>query len=36
LADVLLNHTREGEGEIRHFLLLALGRVWQRNPAQHR
>ena len=34
LADVLQNHTREGEGEIRHFLLLALGRVWQRDPSQ--
>ena len=34
LADVLQNHTRDGEGEIRHFLLLALGRVWQRHPAQ--
>jgi hypothetical protein len=34
LADVLQNHTRDGEGEIRHFLLLALGRVWQRDPSQ--
>ena len=34
LADVLQNHTREGEGDIRHFLLLALGRVWQRDPSQ--
>ena len=34
LADVLQNHTQEGEGEIRHFLLLALGRAWQRSPAQ--
>jgi hypothetical protein len=34
LADVLQNHTRDGEGEIRHFLLLALGRTWQRNPSQ--
>jgi hypothetical protein len=34
LADVLQNHTRDGEGEIRHFMLLALGRVWQRDPAQ--
>ena len=34
LADVLHNHTQEGEGEIRHFLLLALGRAWQRNPSQ--
>ena len=34
LADVLRNHTRDGEGEIRHFLLLALGRTWQRDPSQ--
>lgn len=34
LADVLRNHTRDGEGEIRHFLLLALGRAWQRDPSQ--
>lgn len=34
LADVLQNHTQEGEGEIRHFLLLALGRTWQRDPSQ--
>lgn len=34
LADIVRNHTREGEGEIRHFLLLALGRVWQRDPTQ--
>jgi hypothetical protein len=34
LADVLQNHTRDGEGEIRHFLLLALGRTWQRDPSQ--
>jgi hypothetical protein len=34
LADVLQNHTQNGEGEIRHFLLLALGRTWQRDPSQ--
>ena len=34
LADVLKNHTRDGEGDIRHFLLLALGRAWQRDPSQ--
>ena len=34
LVDVLKNHTREGEGDIRHFLLLALGRTWQLNPSQ--
>jgi HEAT repeat protein len=34
LVDVLQNHTRAGEGEIRHFLLLALGRSWQKDPGQ--
>jgi hypothetical protein len=34
LIDVLQNHTRGGEGEIRHFLLLALGRTWQKDPTQ--
>ena len=34
LVNILRNHTRDGEGEIRHFLLLALGRVWQRDPSQ--
>src|SRR5687767_3519760 len=34
LATILQNHTREGEGEIRHFLLLALGRTWQKDPSQ--
>ena len=34
LVNILQNHTRDGEGEIRHFLLLALGRVWQRDPSQ--
>lgn len=29
LSDILANHTSEDEGEVRHFLLLALGRVWQ-------
>ena len=29
LADVLQNHTRDDEGDVRHFLLLALGRCWQ-------
>src|SRR5688500_4847379 len=29
LVDILANHPAEGEGEVRHFLLLALGRVWQ-------
>ena len=34
LADILQNHTRDSEGEIRHFLLLALGRAWQKDPAR--
>jgi len=29
LIDILDNHTTGDEGEVRHFLLLALGRVWQ-------
>lgn len=29
LTDILANHTGEDEGEVRHFLLFALGRVWQ-------
>jgi hypothetical protein len=29
LIDILDNHTADDEGEVRHFLLLALGRVWQ-------
>lgn len=32
LADVLDHHTADEEGEVRHFLLLALGRVWQIEP----
>jgi hypothetical protein len=34
LLDVLENHTRAGEGEVQHFVLLALGRVWQVDPQQ--
>jgi hypothetical protein len=33
LADVLRNHTEAGEGQVRHFLLLALGRTWQKDPS---
>ncbi len=29
LTDVIDNYTKEDEGDVRHFLLLALGRVWQ-------
>ena len=34
LVEIVQNHTKPGEGEIRHFLLLALGRAWQKDPAQ--
>src|SRR5450432_436551 len=34
LIDILDNHTRPEEGEVQHFVLLALGRVWQKNPTQ--
>ena len=34
LTEIVQNHTRAGEGEIRHFLLLALGRSWQKDPGQ--
>src|SRR5215218_5279440 len=34
LAGILKNNTQDGEGEIRHFLLLALGRTWQTDPSQ--
>jgi len=29
LGDILDNYTRDDEGDVRHFLLLALGRAWQ-------
>ena len=34
LVDILDNHTQPSEGEVQHFVLLALGRVWQKNPNQ--
>jgi hypothetical protein len=34
LIDVLNNHTKPEEGEVQHFLLLALGRAWQIDPNQ--
>jgi hypothetical protein len=34
LVDILDNHTNPGEGEVQHFVLLALGRTWQRNPGK--
>jgi HEAT repeat protein len=30
LRDILENHSGDNEGDVRHFLLLALGRVWQK------
>jgi hypothetical protein len=32
LVDLLDNYTHEDEGDVRHFLLLATGRVWQIEP----
>jgi hypothetical protein len=34
LIDILNNHTTADEGEVQHFVLLALGRTWQRHPSQ--
>jgi hypothetical protein len=34
LIDILDNHTQPGEGEVLPFLLLALGRCWQLDPAK--
>lgn len=34
LIDILDNHTQPGEGEVLPFLLLALGRCWQVDPAK--
>jgi hypothetical protein len=34
LINILRHRTSDDEGEIRHFLLLALGRVWQNDPTQ--
>lgn len=34
LITILRNHTQADEGQVRHFLLIALGRSWQRDPAQ--
>jgi hypothetical protein len=32
IIDVIDNHTTDDEGEVRHFLLLTLGRAWQLDP----
>jgi len=34
LIDILENHTQPHEGEVQHFVLLALGRSWQKHPSQ--
>jgi hypothetical protein len=34
LVDILDNYTRPEEGQVQHFLLLALGRTWQIDPSQ--
>lgn len=34
LIEIIDKHTTSDEGDVRHFLLLALGRVWQKD-AQH-
>jgi hypothetical protein len=31
LIDIVDNHTTDQEGDVRHFLLLAIGRAWQLN-----
>jgi hypothetical protein len=33
LINILDQHTKSDEGEVQHFLLLALGRAWQVDPA---
>ncbi len=32
LTDIIDNFTKDDEGDVRHFLLLALGRAWQIEP----
>jgi hypothetical protein len=34
LVEILDNYTNDDEGDIRHFVLLALGRSWQKDPSQ--
>lgn len=34
LIDILDHHTTADEGEVQHFILLALGRTWQKHPSQ--
>ena len=33
LVDIIDKHTTSDEGDVRHFLLLALGRAWQKDAA---
>lgn len=34
LTEILERYTTADEGEVQHFVLLALGRVWQKDPGQ--
>jgi hypothetical protein len=34
LVDIIDNYTKSDEGEVRHFMLLALGRAWQADANQ--
>jgi hypothetical protein len=34
LIDLVNNYTKADEGEVQHFMLLALGRAWQKAPKQ--
>jgi hypothetical protein len=34
LIDLVSNYTKADEGEVQHFMLLALGRAWQKAPNQ--
>jgi Rps23 Pro-64 3,4-dihydroxylase Tpa1-like proline 4-hydroxylase len=34
LVEILEKYVRPEEGEVQHFVLLALGRVWQKDPRQ--
>ncbi len=34
LIDLVTNYTKPDEGEVQHFMLLALGRSWQKAPRQ--
>lgn len=34
LIDLVQNYTKADEGEVQHFMLLALGRAWQKAPNQ--